>query len=261
MNIIVCIKQVPDTGQVKIDTETGHLIREGVPSIVNPEDKNAIEEAVLLKEKYGGSITAITMGPMQAKDALVEALAMGADEAILLSDAAFRGADTWATSYTLSLAIKKIGGFDMILCGREALDGNTAQVGPQLAEFLDLPSIVYAQKIIVQDDTVTAEAATEDGYQVVETKLPVLVTATKDLNIPRIPALVDTMEALDKEISLWRAEDLGAEETKVGIKGSFTRIRKTTTPDFSKASVKILDGDLNGICDQAVAVLKENYLL
>lgn len=261
MNIIVCIKQVPDTGQVKIDKETGHLIREGVPSIVNPEDRNAIEEAVLLKENFGGKVTAITMGPMQAKDALVEALAMGADEAAILSDAAFRGADTWATSYTLSQGIKKIGSFDMVLCGREALDGNTAQVGPQLAEFLDLPSIVYAQKITVQGDMLTAEAATEDGYQVVKTKLPVLVTATKDLNDPRIPGLVDTMEALDKEITHWTAEDLGVEETKVGIRGSFTRIRNTSTPDFSRASVKMLDGELDNICDQAVAILKDNYLL
>ncbi|MBW1708024.1 MAG: electron transfer flavoprotein subunit beta/FixA family protein, partial [Deltaproteobacteria bacterium] len=172
MNIIVSIKQVPDTGQVKIDPETGHLIREGVPSIINPEDKNAIEEAICLKEKHGGKITVITMGPKQAEEALREAVAMGVDEAILLADAAFRGADSWATSYTLSQAIKKIGDFDMILCGREALDGNTAQVGPQIAEFLDLASVVYAQKIIVDGDKVTVHGASENGYRIVETKLP-----------------------------------------------------------------------------------------
>jgi electron transfer flavoprotein beta subunit len=261
MHIIVCIKQVPDTAQVKIDPETGHLIREGVPSIINPEDKNALEEAVRLKERHGGRITVITMGPKQAEDALREALAMGADEAILLTDAAFRGSDTWATSYTLSQAIKKIGDFDMILCGREALDGNTAQVGPQIAEFLDLASAVYAQKIIVQDDKVTVDSATEDGYTVVETNLPVLITAIKDLNMPRIPTLFDTMEALDKEIILWTADDLGVDKEKLGIKGSFTRIRKTATPDLSKAPVKMIEGDLHSICDEVVTVLKKNYLL
>jgi electron transfer flavoprotein alpha/beta subunit len=260
MHIIVCIKQVPDTGQVKINPETGHLIREGVPSIINPEDKNALEEAVRLKERHDSKITVISMGPKQAEDALREALAMGADEAILLTDAAFRGSDTWATSYTLSRAIKKIGDFDMILCGREALDGNTAQVGPQIAEFLDLASVVYAQKIIVEGDTVTVDSATEDGYKVVETKLPVLITAIKDLNMPRIPTLFATMEALEKEITLWTADDLGVDKEKAGIKGSYTRIRKTATPDLSKKPIKMVEGDLDSMCDEVVALLKKNYL-
>jgi len=261
MNIIVSIKQVPDTGQVKIDPETGHLIREGVPSIINPEDKNAIEEAICLKEKHGGKITVITMGPKQAEEALREAVAMGVDEAILLADAAFRGADSWATSYTLSQAIKKIGDFDMILCGREALDGNTAQVGPQIAEFLDLASVVYAQKIIVDGDKVTVHGASENGYRIVETKLPVLITAIKDLNTPRIPTLFDAMEALEKEITHWTADDLDVAKNRVGIKGSFTRIRKTATPDLSKGPVKMIKGDLVSICDEVEAVLKKNYLL
>ena len=261
MDIIVCIKQVPDTSQGRIDEGTGHLIREGVASILNPDDKNALEAAVNLKEKHGGKITAITMGPKQAEDILLEALAMGADGAILLSDSAFRGADTWATSYTLSQAIKKIGNFDMILCGREALDGNTAHVGPQIAEFLDLPSIAYARKIIVAGDTVTVERATEGGYQSVETKLPVLVTASRDLNIPRIPSLTNQMDALNKEITIWTAHSLGLNEQKVGIRGSFTRIKKITRPEFSKEPVKILNGSVENICDQVVALLKENYLL
>jgi electron transfer flavoprotein alpha/beta subunit len=261
VHTIVCIKQVPDTSQVKIDPETGHLIREGMPSIINPEDKNALEEAVRLKEIHGGKITVLTMGPRQAEDALHEALAMGADEAVLLSDASFRGADTWATSYTLSQAIKKIGGFDMVLCGREALDGNTAQVGPQLAEFLDLPSIPYALRVVMEGNIVRVNSATEDGYRVVEAELPALITVTKDLNDPRIPTLFDTAEAFEKGITVWSADDLGVDKGKVGIKGSLTRIRKTFTPDLSRGPVKMVEGDLDRICDEVILILKKNYLL
>ena len=218
MHIIVCIKQIPEIGQLKIDPDNGHLIREGVPSIINPEDKNAIEEAVRLKEEHGGKITVMTMGPKQAEDALHEALAIGADEAILLSDDAFREADTWATSYTLSRAIKKIGSFEMILCGREALDGNTGHVGPQLAEFLDLPSIPYAQKIVMEGDIVKVDSATEDGYRVVETRLPVMITVTKDLNTPHIPTLFDMTDTFEKDVTVWRVDDLGVDKERVGIK-------------------------------------------
>src|SRR6056297_2306180 len=169
MNIVVCVKQVPDTNEVKIDEEKGTLIREGVESIINPEDRIAVEEAVRLKEKFGGKVTVISMGPPQAKNALLEAYAMGADECILLSDRAFAGSDTWATSYTLAQGIKQAGKFDLIFCGRQAIDGDTAQVGPQIAEKLGIPQITYVKGLEIDGKKVKAKRALEDGYSVVET--------------------------------------------------------------------------------------------
>jgi electron transfer flavoprotein beta subunit len=262
MKVVVCIKQVPDTGEVRIDPETGNLIREGVPSIVNPDDKHAVEEAVVLKEKYGGKVTVITMGPRQADAALRECLAMGADEAILLSDKAFSGADTSATSYTLGSAIKKLGEFDLILCGRQALDGNTAQVGPQLAEFLKVPQVTYARKIEITGGGLKVERALEDGYEIVETKLPALVTATKDLNIPRIPPMDAIMDAYgQKEIITWTASDIEVERDKIGIKGSPTRIRKASTPVLKKGQIEIIDGTVEEAVDALVVRLKGKQLI
>ncbi len=257
MNVVVCIKQVPDTSQVRIDPHTGTLIREGVPSIINPEDENAIEEAVALREKHGGKVTVITMGPPQAEEALREALAMQADEAILLSDRAFAGADTSATSYTLGQAIKKLGHYDLILCGRQALDGCTAQVGPQLAEFLGIPQVTYARKVEVEGDTLRVERALEDGYEVVETKLPALITATKGLNIPRIPGLADITDAYGKEMIRWTSGDMDIDEDGVGLRGSPTRIRRATTPELRERETEMLEGSPDEVTEMLVQRLRD----
>ena len=186
MKIIVCIKQVPDTTEVKLDPKTGRLIRDGVPSIINPDDKNALEEALHIKdENPDTTVTVVSMGPPQADVAMREALAMGADEAILISGREFGGSDTWATSYIIATAIKKIPDYDIIFCGRQAIDGDTAQVGPQIAEQLNIPQITYVQKLDIEGDKVIVQRQLEDGYTVVEAKMPVLLTAIKELNTPR----------------------------------------------------------------------------
>jgi len=253
MHIIVCIKQVPDAKDLKIDPVTVNLIREGVPAVINPDDKHAIEAAITIKEESGGKVTVLTMGPPQAVEALRECLAMGADEAILLSDRAFSGADTWATSYTLGCAIQKIGQFDLILCGRQATDGNTAQVGPQLAEMLELPQVTYAQGIEVNGKTLKIKKALEDGYEIVETALPALLTITKDMNIPRIPAIDAIMDSFQKDIITWTVNDLTLDKTKIGLKGSPTRIRKAYTPNMKRGQVEILGKSI----DEAVQTLIE----
>jgi electron transfer flavoprotein beta subunit len=262
MNIIVCIKQVPDTNEIRIDPETGNLIREGVPSIVNPDDRHAVEEAVVIKERHGGKVTVVTMGPPQAEEALRECLAMGADEAILLTDKAFSGADTSATSYTLGVAIRKIGEFDLILCGRQALDGNTAQVGPQIAEFLGLPQITYVQEVEISGDTLKAKRALEDGYEVLETKLPALLTVTKDINVPRTPSVDAVMDAYrEKEIITWTADNLPVDKGSIGLKGSPTRIRRAYTPDLRRGHVEIIDGALDKAVQALVAKLREKHIM
>ena len=230
MEIVVCIKQVPDTTEVKIDPATNTLIRQGVPSIVNPFDKNAMESALQLKEKHGGRVTVISMGPPQAKDALKECLAMGADAAILISDRAFGGADTLATSYTLAAAIRKIGKYDIIFCGKQAIDGDTAQVGPEMAEHLGIAQITYAAKIEVDGETVRVEREHEDGYEVIEVKLPLLVSVVKSINEPRYPSIKGTMKANRAEIPVWTAADMAVDENRVGLKGSPTKVSKIFTP-------------------------------
>jgi len=231
MKIVVTIKQVPDTTEVKLDPRTGTLIREGVPSIINPEDKNALEEALKLKESRGAHVTVITMGPPQADDALREALAMGADEAILLSDRAFAGADTWATATTLGMAIKKIGDYDLILAGRQAIDGDTAQVGPQLAEYLGIPQITYVTELTVTDGSVRAKRKLEDGYEIIEARLPALLTITKEANKPRYPTAPGIITAYrSRQVTLWTSKDLGAEPGTLGLEGSPTQVRRSFSP-------------------------------
>ncbi len=190
MHIVVLVKQVPDTSEVKINRETNTLIRDGVPSIINPYDMYAIEEALRLREKHRGKVTAITMGPPQAAEALKEAVALGVDEVVLLSDRSFAGADTWATSYTLSQGIKKLGDFDLIIAGKQAIDGDTAQVGPETADMLGIPFVAYIKKIEqVEGKKMVAERLMDEGYDVVETSLPALITVVKEINQPRVPSL------------------------------------------------------------------------
>ena len=230
MDIIVCVKQVPDTMEVKIDPQTNTLIRQGVPSIVNPFDKNALEAALQLKELHGGKVTVLSMGPPQAKDALKECLAMGADDAVLMSDRAFGGADTLATSLTLAAGVRKIGKFDMIICGKQAIDGDTAQVGPEMAEHLDIAQVTYVSKIEVNGETVKVEREHEEGYEVIETKLPVLLSVVKAINEPRYPSVKGTMKANRKEIPVWSADDVAVNRERIGLNGSPTQVRKIFTP-------------------------------
>ncbi len=230
MEIVVCVKQVPDTTEVKIDPVTNTLIRQGVPSIVNPFDKNAVEAALQLKDTHGGKVTVISMGPPQAKDALKECLAMGADEAILLSDRAFGGADTLATSHTLAAGIKKLGKVDIILCGKQAIDGDTAQVGPEIAEHLDIPQVTYVSKIEAVGGKLKVEREQEEGYEIIEVSTPVMLTVVKSINIPRNPTVKGTMKANRKEIPVWTVNEVTVEAEKIGLKGSPTQVRRIFTP-------------------------------
>ncbi len=260
MNIIVCMKQVPDTTEVKIDPKTGRLIREGVPSIINPEDKNAIEAA--LDIRGDGKVTVLTMGPPQAEDALREALAMGVDDAILMGDVKFAGSDTWATANAIAFAIKKIGSFDLIMCGRQAIDGDTAQVGPQLAENLQLPQISYVEKIEAEKDKITVHRGMEDGYEIIETELPALITVTKDINTPRYPSLQGIHAAFnDKEITRWNAADVEADLSKVGILNSPTKVKKTFSPSPKGSGEKIEGKSAKEKAKKIIDILKSKEIL
>ena len=261
MDIIVCIKQVPDTNEVKIDPKKGTLIREGVPSIINHDDKHALEEAVCLKEEIGGKVTTISMGPPQAADALREAYALGADEVILLSDKAFAGADTWATSYALGMAIKKIGKFDLIFCGKQAIDGDTAQVGPGIAEWLNISQVTFAVKIELTGTTIKVERLLEELNEVVIAPLPCLLTVVKQINEPRVPSLKGMMKAKKAEIKTLSAADIGADIQKTGLNGSPTRVVKIFTPP-QKGSGEIISGETTEeIVSNVVAKLQERKLV
>lgn len=256
MHVIVCIKQVPDTTNIKIDPVTNTLVRDGVPSIINPFDVNAIEEALRIREKHGGKVTVITMGPPQADTALRDALAMGADDVILVSDRKFAGADTWATSYTLSQAIKKIGAFDVILAGKQAIDGDTAQVGPGIAEWLDLPQVTYIRKLEIAGERAVVERMMDDGYENIEVSLPAVFTVLKGINEPRMLSLKGKMMAKKKEITVWSADDIEAEEHKCGLKGSPTKVVRTFTPT-PRGRGEIFQGEVSDQVKELVKRLQE----
>ncbi|KHO61063.1 electron transfer flavoprotein beta subunit [Thermoanaerobacter sp. YS13] len=260
MNILVFIKQVPDTNEVKIDPVTKTLIREGVPSIINPDDKNALEEAIRIKEEYGAKVIVITMGPPQAETALREALAMGSDEAYLLTDRVFAGADTYATAKTLANMAKKFD-YDIIFCGRQAIDGDTAQVGPQLAEQLNIPQVTYVKEVKIEGDTLIVKRALEDGYEVIKVKMPVLLTAIKELNTPRYPSIKGIFEAYrEKEVKIVTAADLGVDPQEVGLKGSPTKVISTTTPETQRAG-EIFTGNVKECVQNLVQRLVEKYVI
>lgn len=246
MRIIVCIKQVPDTNEVRINQETGTLIRDGVPSIINPDDRNALEEAIKLKEEHGAEIIVVSMGPPQANDALKEALAMGADQGILISDRAFGGSDTWATATIISAAIEKIGNYDIVFCGRQAIDGDTAQVGPEIAEFLNIPQVTYVKNLKVNNDKLEVTRFTEYGEYVYEVETPVLLTAIKELNDPRYPTISGILEAYsskgDDKLSVLGFSDLVVDATQIGLKGSPTNVFKSFVPVKNKVS-EIIEGN------------------
>lgn len=245
---------------MKIDPATNTLMREGVASIVNPFDKFAIEEAIRQRDKHGGKVTVITMGPHQAREALKEALAMGADEAVLLSDRAFAGSDTLATSYTLARAIRKLGKVDLIFCGKQAIDGDTAQVGPGIAQQLGIPQLTYVKKLTIGDSTVTVERALEDCYEVVRCRLPALVTCVKELNEPRLPSIRGIMMASRKEITVWGAADIGANPARIGLNGSPTRVVRVFAPT-RRGKGEILSGDADELVETLVDKLLETHVI
>ncbi len=260
MRYVVCIKQVPETTDVKINPATNTLMRDGVVSIINPFDMYAIEEALRMKARLGGTVTVLTMGPPQAETALREAISMGADEAILVSDRAFAGSDTWATSYTLAMAIRKIADYSLIVCGKQASDGDTAQVGPGIAAHLDLPQITYVRKIEHQDaEKIVAERLMENGVETVESPLPCVLTVVKELNEPRLPSLKGKMNAKKAVITSWKAADLLAEAKCLGLDGSPTKVVKIFTPPPRQGG-EMLKGEPEEMVSQLVAKLKDAVL-
>lgn len=265
--IIVCIKQVPDTGEIKINPQTNTLIRDGVPSIINPFDKNAIEEAIRIKEKTPSEVSVITMGPPQAQEALKESLAMGADNAYLLSDRNFAGADTLATSYTLAKAVEKIGSFDLIILGKQAIDGDTAQVGPELAEHLKIPQITYVKKLDLQaisqnekPSKIIAERLLEDCIETVECLLPALITVTKEINEPRHPSLKGVLKAKKAVIPVWKKEDISCEDDKIGLNGSTTQVVKIFTPPV-RTERETLSGTPEEMSKKLIEKLKHRKII
>ena len=262
MNIIVTMKQVPDTQEVKIDPETGTLIREGAPTIINPEDKNALEEALRLRESLDeGTVTALSMGPPQAQSILREALAMGADRGVLVSDGAFAGSDTLATSYILSQAIRKIGGYDLILCGRQAIDGDTAQVGPQIAECLSIPQVTCAQKIRVEQDGITVQSNIARTVRTLKVVPPALITVTGSINQPRYKTTNGIWHAYsDREVVHWSQDDLQLNPMRIGLNGSPTWVRRISTPVYRRSG-SIEEGAPDALADGMLAFLTDKHFI
>ena len=261
MNVVVCLKQVPGTTQVKIDPETNTLVRQGIKNIVNPFDTYALEEGVRIKERCGGKVTAISMGPPQAEEMLREAISTGADEAVLVSDRAFAGSDTWATAHVLASAIRKIADFDLIICGRQTLDGDTGQVGPELAEMLGIPFVAYVSKIEeIGGGQIRVRRMVEDGYEVVEAPVPAVITVVKEVNVPRLPSLRGLARAKGAVISVWTAQELGLDAGTVGLSGSATRVIKIFFPQRA-ARGEILEGSMESRVDSLIGKLKDARLI
>lgn len=261
MKILVFIKQVPDTDDIKLDPKTGNIMREGVESKLNPLDANAIEAAIQLKEKYEASVHAISMGPSQAEEVLKKALSLGCDEAYLLSDRCFGGADTLATSYTLALAAKKIGGYDLLLFGRHAVDGDTAQTGPATAAQLGIPQVTLASSIDVKDGYVICDRVLENCIQKVRVKLPAAVTVTAEINKPRYPKPINIMKALKKPRHIWCASELEADPEKIGIPGSPSSTKEVFEPPKRNTNTKYFEGSAQEIACQIADLLHSERLI
>jgi Electron transfer flavoprotein, beta subunit len=260
MNIVVCIKQVPDTTEIKINPVTGTLIRDGVPSIMNPDDKGGLELALSLKDKFGANVTVITMGLPQADLILREAMAMGADRAILLTDRKLGGADTLATSYALAGALKCIP-HDLIITGRQAIDGDTAQVGPEIAEHLDLPQVSYVAGLeVIKDNLYKVKKETEDGYQILEVEGPAVLTVLASAYKPRYMTVSGIVEAYNREVEIWNADRIDVDETKLGLKGSPTRVNKSFTKGI-KAAGEVFEVDAEDAVNLIVSKLKEKFII
>lgn len=233
MKIVVLVKQVPDSTEIRVDKETGTLIRAGVPSIINPDDLAGVEAALQLKEKEGATVSIISMGPPMAADMLKELYARGVDECVLITDRKFAGADTCATSSTLAAALTKVG-YDLIIAGRQAIDGDTAQVGPQTAERLNIPQVTYVDDIIkLTDKTVTVKKSLEDCEQILEATLPCVLTTLSGMNNPRYMNCNDIVDSFKKEVTVMTFDDLGIDESIVGLAGSPTKVHHTFTKEVS----------------------------
>jgi len=260
VKIVVCVKQVPDTSEVRINPETNTLIRDGVPSIINPYDMHAVEAALQIRERAGGEVTAVTMGPPQAEQALRECISLGVDKAFLLTDRLFAGSDTWATAYALYKAIEHIGA-DVIICGKQAIDGDTAQVGPEIAEFFDIPHITYVRKIVdIKPDSIVVQRLMDDGYDVIESSLPVLLTVVRELNVPRMPSLKGKMAAKKADIMKLSAAELKIDEQNLGLKGSPTQVRNIFAPD-PRTNRRMLSGTAEEMVNELVTELRDSKCL
>lgn len=260
MNIIVCIKQVPDTTEIKLDPIKGTLIRDGVKSIMNPDDKGGLEIALQLKDKFGAKITVITMGPPQADDILREAFAMGVDRAILLTDRKFAGADTLATSNALAAALRNLE-FDLIICGRQAIDGDTAQVGPQIAEHLDIPQVSYVENVDFDGNkTLKIRKQTEEGYQILQVDTPCLLTVLASANKARYMSVSGIVEAYNREVEIWTVNNIIVDESKLGLNGSPTRVRKSFTKGV-KETGQVYEVTTSEAVDIIITKLKEKFII
>jgi electron transfer flavoprotein beta subunit len=256
MNVIVCLKQVPGTTEVKIDPQTNTLVRQGVASIINPFDTYALEEGVRLKEQHGGKVTAITMGPPQAETALREAISLGADEAVLLSDRAFAGADTWATAFTLSRAVLKLAPYDLIICGRQTIDGDTGQVGPEMAEMLEVPFVAYVSQVEeIKDDQIRVRRMIEEGHEVIEAGLPAVITVSREINKPRLPSLRGITRSKSAQIPVWGVKELAIDPSYAGLAGSSTQVVKIFFPQ-RVCQAEILTGSAAEQAEKLVEKLK-----
>ncbi len=261
MKILVYVKQVPDTDDVKLDPRTGNLMRDGVQSVINPFDANGVETALQLKEKYGGSVVAISMGPPQADDVLKKALAMGCDESVLLSDRALGGADTLATGYPLAKAAAKIGDYDLIICGRHATDAETAQTGPIIAAFLDIPQVTLVDRVSIEDGCAICRRMLPDRYETVKVKLPALITVCSEINSPRYPTPLNIMKALKKPRVVWNAKDLGCQEDLIGAAGSPSSNKKIFEPPKRMAETKYFSGDVEAMAKAIADALEAEKII
>ncbi len=261
MKIVVCVKQVPDTTEIKINPETGTLIRDGVPSILNPDDANALEQALEIKDSQPDTeVVVVTMGPPQAKEMLRECLAMGADDAVLLSDRALGGSDTWATSNAVAAGVKKVGGYDLIFAGRQAIDGDTAQVGPQVAEKLGIPQVTYVKEFKLEEGHAIVKRALEDGYEELKVKLPCVLTCIKELNTPRYMSIGGIVDAYQKEITVWDHVAVDLDPADCGLKASPTRVFRSFTPP-QKGKGEMLEGSIQEMGAKLVGKLVEKHYI
>lgn len=260
VNCIVCLKPVPDPcrwSELALDPITKTLRREGIPTVLNPLDKHALEEALRIKERSGGTVTVISMAPLTATDGLREAIAIGADDAVLLSDKSFAGADTLATSYALAAAVKKLGKFDLVLCGNQSLDGGTGQVGPEIAEFLGIPHVTYARKIDLLDRRVArVERALEHGYMVIEGRMPLVLSVVEEINVPRHISLMRISDAMQAEVRVWTSRDLDIDGSRIGLSGSPTQVADLFLPVMKRRG-EMMSGPPDAVSKLLIDRLRE----
>lgn len=261
MKILVFVKQVPDTDDVKLDPRTGNLMRDGVESVINPLDANGVEAALELKEKYGGTITAISMGPPQADDVLKKALAMGCDESVLLSDRALGGADTLATGYPLAKAAEKIGGYDLLICGRHAVDAETAQTGPIIAAFLGIPQVTLVDDLSIDGEYAVCRRVLPDRFETVRVRMPALITVCSEMNTPRYPTPINIMKALRKPRYVWNSRDINCDPGMIGAAGSPSSNKDIFEPPKRNTDTKYFTGSIEDMARAIADTLEAEKLI